>query len=240
MSPQMFLPRLRPQARQQQAKRQRPRAAPRRRLHQRTASPQALQVLLLLRPPDQHQTAPGHFDPVFPSSAELSEFSSGEDALARIRRLIADGGMTAVVQREQSTTMASMGGFGNNIIVSHRIHRGSQTGSARPPAPPASSSGQLLTPPSGQSGPPLPAASPAHQLSPVWGLSDPQPGAISLEDLDDLFDSGRTDDDALPAPPPSSLLLSSPSSSSSSSSHSPLPGSEAPTASGYPSDAYGR
>ncbi len=36
--------------------------------------------------------------------------------------------MTAVVQREQSTTMASMGSFGNNIIVSHRIHQGSQTG----------------------------------------------------------------------------------------------------------------
>lgn len=41
---------------------------------------------------------------------------------------MAEGGMTAVVQREQSTTMASMGGFGNNIIVSHRIHRSSQTG----------------------------------------------------------------------------------------------------------------
>lgn len=41
---------------------------------------------------------------------------------------MAEGGMTAVVQREQSTTMASMGSFGNNIIVSHRIHRGSQTG----------------------------------------------------------------------------------------------------------------
>ncbi|XP_077451889.1 activating molecule in BECN1-regulated autophagy protein 1B [Stigmatopora argus] len=54
--------------------------------------------------------------------------ASGEDALARIRRLIAEGGMTAVVQREQSTTTASMGGFGNNIVVSHRIHRGSQTG----------------------------------------------------------------------------------------------------------------
>ncbi|KAI3371038.1 hypothetical protein L3Q82_023519, partial [Scortum barcoo] len=55
------------------------------------------------------------------SSAESPEFGSGEDALARIRRLIAEGGMTAVVQREQSTTtMASMGGFGNNIIVSHR------------------------------------------------------------------------------------------------------------------------
>lgn len=32
-----------------------------------------------------------------------------------------------MVQRERSTTMASMGGFGNNIVVSHRIHRGSQT-----------------------------------------------------------------------------------------------------------------
>uniref|UniRef100_A0A8C4U022 Autophagy and beclin 1 regulator 1 n=1 Tax=Falco tinnunculus TaxID=100819 RepID=A0A8C4U022_FALTI len=54
--------------------------------------------------------------------------ASGADALSRIQRLMAEGGMTAVVQREQSTTMASMGGFGNNIIVSHRIHRSSQTG----------------------------------------------------------------------------------------------------------------
>ncbi|XP_069714134.1 activating molecule in BECN1-regulated autophagy protein 1 isoform X3 [Phaenicophaeus curvirostris] len=54
--------------------------------------------------------------------------ANGEDALSRIQRLMAEGGMTAVVQREQSTTMASMGGFGNNIIVSHRIHRSSQTG----------------------------------------------------------------------------------------------------------------
>ncbi|XP_015194057.2 activating molecule in BECN1-regulated autophagy protein 1A isoform X1 [Lepisosteus oculatus] len=62
------------------------------------------------------------------SAGEGSEYGTSEDALSRIRRLIAEGGMTAVVQREQSTTMASMGGFGNNIIVSHRIHRGSQTG----------------------------------------------------------------------------------------------------------------
>uniref|UniRef100_A0A671RV19 Activating molecule in BECN1-regulated autophagy protein 1-like n=1 Tax=Sinocyclocheilus anshuiensis TaxID=1608454 RepID=A0A671RV19_9TELE len=48
--------------------------------------------------------------------------------VSRIRRLMAEGGMTAVVQREQSTTMASMGSFGNNIIVCHRIHHGSQTG----------------------------------------------------------------------------------------------------------------
>uniref|UniRef100_A0A674D318 Autophagy/beclin-1 regulator 1b n=1 Tax=Salmo trutta TaxID=8032 RepID=A0A674D318_SALTR len=61
------------------------------------------------------------------NTGEAPEYAPGEDALARIRRLIAEGGMTAVVQREQSTTMASMGGFGNNIIVSHRIHRGSQT-----------------------------------------------------------------------------------------------------------------
>uniref|UniRef100_A0AAY4EJF0 Activating molecule in BECN1-regulated autophagy protein 1 n=1 Tax=Denticeps clupeoides TaxID=299321 RepID=A0AAY4EJF0_9TELE len=64
------------------------------------------------------------------SQGDGSEYAPGEDALSRIRRLIAEGGMTAVVQREQSTTMASMGGFGNNIIVSHRIHRGSQTGAA--------------------------------------------------------------------------------------------------------------
>lgn len=56
-----------------------------------------------------------------------AEPGTGEDALSRIRRLMAEGGMTAVVQRERSTTMASMGGFGNNIVVSHRIHRGSQT-----------------------------------------------------------------------------------------------------------------
>uniref|UniRef100_A0A672MA94 Activating molecule in BECN1-regulated autophagy protein 1-like n=1 Tax=Sinocyclocheilus grahami TaxID=75366 RepID=A0A672MA94_SINGR len=62
-----------------------------------------------------------------PSANSAAEPSSGEDALSRIRRLIAEGGMTAVVQRERSTTMASMGGFGNNIVVSHRIHRGSQT-----------------------------------------------------------------------------------------------------------------
>ncbi|XP_074086651.1 activating molecule in BECN1-regulated autophagy protein 1 isoform X2 [Macrotis lagotis] len=67
----------------------------------------------------------------------------GEDALTRIQRLMAEGGMTAVVQREQSTTMASMGGFGNNIIVSHRIHRSSQTGTE--PGPPDGTSPQPST-----------------------------------------------------------------------------------------------
>lgn len=59
--------------------------------------------------------------------------------------------MTAVVQREQSTTMASMGGFGNNIIVSHRIHRSSQTGAepsvTRTSSPQPSTSRGLLPEP---------------------------------------------------------------------------------------------
>ncbi|XP_034500625.1 activating molecule in BECN1-regulated autophagy protein 1 isoform X11 [Ailuropoda melanoleuca] len=87
-----------------------------------------------------------------PGEGEGSESgASGEDALSRIQRLMAEGGMTAVVQREQSTTMASMGGFGNSIIVSHRIHRGSQTGAepaaARASSPrPSASRGLLLEP----------------------------------------------------------------------------------------------
>lgn len=174
------------------------------------------------------------------STAESPEFGSGEDALARIRRLMAEGGMTAVVQREQSTTMASMGGFGNNIIVSHRIHRGSQTntGASRqvdPSLTGASTSGPLLVPP------PV-ASSPSEQL---WGPSvlpgAPPPG-LSL-DMDDVFDGGRTDEDSLPGPSSSSLLLSSPSSSSSSS-RSPLPsvgggGGVSPHDS-YPGDPYSR
>uniref|UniRef100_UPI0037E91CD4 activating molecule in BECN1-regulated autophagy protein 1B isoform X2 n=1 Tax=Semicossyphus pulcher TaxID=241346 RepID=UPI0037E91CD4 len=175
------------------------------------------------------------------ASTESPEFGSGEDALARIRRLMAEGGMTAVVQREQSTTMASMGGFGNNIIVSHRIHRGSQTGigASRPAADPSlnhpSTSGPLLLPPPQ-------ASTPSEQL---WGppvLSGPPPPGLSL-DMDDVFDGGRTDDDSLPGPSSSSLLLSSPSSSSSSS-RSPLPsvsggGSVTPPTS-YPGDPYSR
>ncbi|XP_037022081.2 activating molecule in BECN1-regulated autophagy protein 1 isoform X2 [Artibeus jamaicensis] len=87
-----------------------------------------------------------------PGEGEGSEYgASGEDALSRIQRLMAEGGMTAVVQREQSTTMASMGGFGNNIIVSHRIHRSSQTGTepgaARTSSPQPSTSRGLLSEP---------------------------------------------------------------------------------------------
>uniref|UniRef100_A0A8C8GQD1 Activating molecule in BECN1-regulated autophagy protein 1 n=1 Tax=Oncorhynchus tshawytscha TaxID=74940 RepID=A0A8C8GQD1_ONCTS len=76
-------------------------------------------------------------DPQVPSTFRASEATdresqdqgSGEDAVSQLRGLIAEGGMTAVVQREQSTTMGS---FGNSIIVSHRIHRGSQTGTEAP------------------------------------------------------------------------------------------------------------
>ncbi|KAM3608665.1 uncharacterized protein V6R79_002609 [Siganus canaliculatus] len=154
-----------------------------------------------------------------------SDLGSGEDALARIRRLIAEGGMTAVVQREQSTTMASMGGFGNNIIVSHRIHRGSQTGSgaSRTTADP---------------GRPAPPGEP-ERPAPAWGPGGPRPSGLSL-DVDDVFDGGRADD-ALPGPSSSSLLLSSPSSSPSSSSHSPLPGrGVGPPPGGFHGDPYSR
>ena len=64
-----------------------------------------------------------------PRPGESQDQGSGEDAVSRLRGLIAEGGMMAVVQREQSTTMGS---FGNSIIVSHRIHRGSQTGTEAP------------------------------------------------------------------------------------------------------------
>uniref|UniRef100_A0A8C6PN63 Autophagy/beclin-1 regulator 1b n=1 Tax=Nothobranchius furzeri TaxID=105023 RepID=A0A8C6PN63_NOTFU len=114
--------------------------------------------------------------------AESVDFVSGEDALTRIRRLIAEGGMTAVVQREQSTTMASMGGFGNNIIVSHRIHRGSQTGSgASRPVTDPSSQPLFVDPPYPSR--PAQAVAPPEQLTPMWGpqvLREPQ---VDMDDV---------------------------------------------------------
>uniref|UniRef100_A0A671PYL8 Activating molecule in BECN1-regulated autophagy protein 1-like n=1 Tax=Sinocyclocheilus anshuiensis TaxID=1608454 RepID=A0A671PYL8_9TELE len=76
------------------------------------------------------QNAETQTDRDLPDEPQLPSTSQGSQAeyVSHIRRLMAEGGMTAVVQREQSTTMASMGSFGNNIVVSHRIHRGSQTG----------------------------------------------------------------------------------------------------------------
>ncbi|XP_020865458.1 activating molecule in BECN1-regulated autophagy protein 1 isoform X4 [Phascolarctos cinereus] len=114
----------------------------------------------------------------------------GEDALTRIQRLMAEGGMTAVVQREQSTTMASMGGFGNNIIVSHRIHRSSQTGSEPGPmdggAPRPSTSRGLAPEPEGHSLPELePAAErgPSHRTGTARPASPSTVGPISYSDL---------------------------------------------------------
>ncbi|XP_029379750.1 activating molecule in BECN1-regulated autophagy protein 1B [Echeneis naucrates] len=177
-----------------------------------------------------------------PSTAagETPEFGSGEDALARIRRLIAEGGMTAVVQREQSTTMASMGGFGNNIIVSHRIHRGSQTGSGASrhedeptvSAPPSSGHPHITTT---HLYPPPQLPNPSEQHAPHWG---PRPSGLSLAvDMDDVF-GGQTDDDSLPGPS-SSLLLSSPPPPPSA--HSPPPSSSGgggPNT--YPGNPYSR
>ncbi|KAJ8413119.1 hypothetical protein AAFF_G00107010 [Aldrovandia affinis] len=106
---------------------------------------------------------------------EASEYGSSEDALSRIRRLIAEGGMTAVVQREQSTTMASMGGFGNNIVVSHRIHRGSQTGAdsagARGGARGGGGGGGSAPPPQQQDGDP-PGSPPGPSTS--YGFPSPE------------------------------------------------------------------
>ncbi|XP_054367922.1 activating molecule in BECN1-regulated autophagy protein 1 isoform X9 [Mirounga angustirostris] len=136
-----------------------------------------------------------------PGEGEGSESgASGEDALSRIQRLMAEGGMTAVVQREQSTTMASMGGFGNSIIVSHRIHRGSQTGAeptaARAASPRPSASRGLL---------PEPGQLAERGLSPRTASWD-QPGAPGREP---------------PQPPlPPSSPVPSPL---------PLPGTEGPT-----------
>ncbi|XP_005384081.1 PREDICTED: activating molecule in BECN1-regulated autophagy protein 1 isoform X4 [Chinchilla lanigera] len=114
--------------------------------------------------------------PTGTGEGEGSEYSAGgEDALSRIQRLMAEGGMTAVVQREQSTTMASMGGFGNNIIVSHRIHRSSQTGTesgaARTSSPQPSTSRGLL---------PEPAQLTEHGLS-LRTASWDQPGTSGQE-----------------------------------------------------------
>ncbi|KAL0967913.1 hypothetical protein UPYG_G00259580 [Umbra pygmaea] len=199
------------------------------------------------------------------NTGEVSEYTPGEDALARIRRLIAEGGMTAVVQREQSTTMASMGGFGNNIIVSHRIHRGSQTGAAA--GRPCSSDPNLAVP--GPSAPSTSSITQAQTLrltlenpseacpGPVWGMAShfqPQPPGLVLEgvrdglpaamDIDDVFlGAGRLDDTD---PGPSSSMLTSPSSRGSyppgsrRNSNNNNNSSNGSSRDGYPGDPYSR
>ncbi|XP_026928577.1 activating molecule in BECN1-regulated autophagy protein 1 isoform X3 [Acinonyx jubatus] len=133
-----------------------------------------------------------------PGEGEGSESgASGEDALSRIQRLMAEGGMTAVVQREQSTTMASMGGFGNSIIVSHRIHRGSQTGaepaSARASSPRPSASRGLL---------PEPGQLAERGLSPRTACWD-QPGVPGRELPQPTLPSSSPVPAPLPLPLPS-------------------------------------
>ncbi|XP_040351245.1 activating molecule in BECN1-regulated autophagy protein 1 isoform X6 [Herpailurus yagouaroundi] len=133
-----------------------------------------------------------------PGEGEGSESgASGEDALSRIQRLMAEGGMTAVVQREQSTTMASMGGFGNSIIVSHRIHRGSQTGaeptSARASSPRPSASRGLL---------PEPGQLAERGLSPRTACWD-QPGVPGRELPQPTLPSSSSVPAPLPLPLPS-------------------------------------
>ncbi|XP_071974901.1 activating molecule in BECN1-regulated autophagy protein 1 isoform X2 [Engystomops pustulosus] len=126
-----------------------------------------------------------------PESADGSGSGEGqEDALSRIQRLMAEGGMTAVVQREQSTTMASMGGFGNNIIVSHRIHRSSQTSTD-----PASRNAALRSP--------QPSTSRETVAELERRLSPQQPGRTPLtEPLTNTNNNNNAED--LGAQPPSS------------------------------------
>uniref|UniRef100_A0AAY4B732 Activating molecule in BECN1-regulated autophagy protein 1 n=1 Tax=Denticeps clupeoides TaxID=299321 RepID=A0AAY4B732_9TELE len=115
------------------------------------------------------QTDPNPRDCVHPHHSgpggEAQEYGAVEDALTRITRLIAEGGMTAVVQREQSTTMASMGSFGNNIIVSHRIHRGSQTNTNSHSAPRGPSQAQDTAVPEPASPGTLASSACSHVLS---------------------------------------------------------------------------
>ncbi|KAM5226063.1 activating molecule in BECN1-regulated autophagy protein 1 isoform 4-T8 [Hipposideros larvatus] len=137
-----------------------------------------------------------------PGEGEGSEYGAGgEDALSRIQRLMAEGGMTAVVQREQSTTMASMGGFGNNIIVSHRIHRSSQTGAepsaARTSSPQPSTSRGLL---------PEPGQLAERGLSPRTASWD-QPGTAGQEAPQPALPSSSPVPTPVPLPSPEGPTL---------------------------------
>lgn len=119
---------------------------------------------------------------------------------------MAEGGMTAVVQRERSTTMASMGGFGNNIVVSHRIHRGSQTpagaAQASNPGPSGENShdARLDMLPSGTTDNPAQSGScGGTPLSEIRSRSSPSssgPGSVVLESLamEDMVEDGQNEE----------------------------------------------
>ena len=123
--------------------------------------------------------------------------------------------MTAVVQREQSTTMASMGGFGNDIIVSHRIHRGSQTGAAAAAAAHAAHGQQPRPqrPPPGSlmpSASPLPGSLMPSARAPVPPLGRAglgQSGRAESADMEDVFEE-RNAEEAQPPPLPHHLFSS--------------------------------
>lgn len=202
------------------------------------------------------------------ASGESSELVSGEDALARIRRLIAEGGMTAVVQREQSTTMASMGGFGNNIIVSHRIHRGSQTAAGQAPPTSGHAPSTSSHAPSMSSHAPSPSGHTPSTSGHVLSTSSaPNPAPLYTDHTPSCSNStssftiststsvprsfGQSERSPAPWGPQSSLSLedvfegpaSSSSTSSSSLNSSPSSQSPAPTSPGpnsYEGDPYSR
>lgn len=123
---------------------------------------------------------------------------------------MAEGGMTAVVQRERSTTMASMGGFGNNIVVSHRIHRGSQTpaGAAQASNPAPSEENSLNTRPntlpSDTSDNPAPSESRGGTLSETPSRSaptslGPNPVVIEAPAMEDMMEDIQNEEPDLPS-----------------------------------------
>lgn len=158
----------------------------------------------------------------------------GEDALSRIRRLMAEGGMTAVVQRERSTTMASMGGFGNNIVVSHRIHRGSQTpaGAAQTSNPAPSGENSLNTRPNTLPSDTLPSDNPAP-LEAHGGTALPSsgPSAVVFQApaMEDTMEDRQNEE---PHPPSRSGYLANISNNNSNNNES--------SSRNYPDDPYSR
>lgn len=154
---------------------------------------------------------------------------------------MAEGGMTAVVQRERSTTMASMGGFGNNIVVSHRIHRGSQTpaGAAQASNPAPSGENSINTRPnalpSDTSDNPAPSESrggtPLSEIPSRSALPSSGPSAVVLEApvMEDMVEDSQNEE---PDPSSRSEYLANISNNNSNNSES--------SSRNYPNDLYSR